>query len=101
MRGLRKNEDMSNGLGISAVPGKIFKSGAQKGVDVCSAILADFFAAWTLRLHALAQGLENAIPVWRPFVVDIFDPAQIQEKILSHDWKPFCRQVVAAHQFVL
>jgi hypothetical protein len=75
--------------GIHAVAGDSFMALLQLGVDESSTLLKSVVGAWSLRLHAMGQAMENQIPNYQPYVVSAFDADQITENLLKKQWEPF------------
>ena len=76
-------------LGINIVPFSAFQARVTSGIDKTTNLLMDIMGLWALQLHKKAQSLENRIPAYKAYVVDVFDQEKIQEEILKESWKPF------------
>jgi hypothetical protein len=76
-------------MGVQAIAHDRFMALLRLGVDESSSLLKAVVGAWSLRLHAMSQAMENQIPAYRPYVVSAFDAEQITEKLLKKQWEPF------------
>jgi hypothetical protein len=83
------------------MPYDIFKARALKGIEASKGLVGECMGLWTLRMHCKAQSVENMIPPdWKSYVVDVFDPAQVTEKLLSKAWNTFVAQWTAMNNLL-
>lgn len=77
--------------GVVAVPFEPFIARARLGLQEGQALLAEVVGLWSLRLHSTTQALQAGVPEYQDFVVEVFDPVQVREKLLAKSWEGFVR----------
>ena len=78
------------------MPYDIFKARALKGIEASKGLVDECMGLWTLRMHSKAQSVDNMIPAdWKSYVVDVFDPVQVTEKLLNKVWNTFVAEWTA------